>query len=467
MHVWRTGSWSVVNVCFNSLLYHCRNGRRLKKCSKANEVLSLQRILPSKPKRKMKLLDQAQLSRITGLCSSEPDTDTLNVHVKLQQCFSGELAQGFSVSYQFIHIDKILGYYTLIVGTVVEGLQTHANAVTLSECQMFSVSLRFTPGAALLTEKKSGPTAADVEAIKVWKNWIYICMHTHINTYMNELCIYIALCVYCCTSKALYNHVGGSLLNHHHTYMHTYIHTYMHTHIHTCIHTCMHTHIHTHTHTYTHIHTHTYMHTHTHTHTHTHAYMHAYTHAYTHTRIHTHTHTHTHAYTHTHTHIHAYTHTHTHTHAYMHAYTHAYTHTRIHTHTHTHTHAHTYMHTHTHAYTRMHACIHTHACMHTYIHTYTHTHACMHAYIHTRIHAYTHTHTHTHTCIHTHIHAYIHTHTHTIRGVNGRVRHDTIFIDSQTQRYDICRYLKKLYDMVSMLFSIQEYIDWYDIMYLF
>lgn len=67
MHAWRTGSWSVVNVCFNSLMYHCRNGRRLKKCSKANEVLSLQRILPSKPKRKMKLLDQAQLSRITGL----------------------------------------------------------------------------------------------------------------------------------------------------------------------------------------------------------------------------------------------------------------------------------------------------------------------------------------------------------------------------------------------------------------
>lgn len=52
------------------------------------------------------------------------------------------------------------------MGTVVEGLQTHANTVTLSECQMFSVSLRFTPGAALLTEKKSGPTAADVEAIK-------------------------------------------------------------------------------------------------------------------------------------------------------------------------------------------------------------------------------------------------------------------------------------------------------------
>ncbi len=32
----------------------------------------------------------------------------------------------------------------------------------------------------------------------------------------DELCIYIALFVYCCTPKVLYNHVGGgSLLNHH------------------------------------------------------------------------------------------------------------------------------------------------------------------------------------------------------------------------------------------------------------
>ncbi len=33
--------------------------------------------------------------------------------------------------------------------------------------------------------------------------------------WMNEWCIYIALFVYCCTPKALYNHVEGSLLNHH------------------------------------------------------------------------------------------------------------------------------------------------------------------------------------------------------------------------------------------------------------
>ncbi len=45
------------------------------------------------------------------------------------------------------------------------------------------------------------------------------------------------------------------------------------------------------------------------------------------------------------------------------------------------------------------------------------------------------------------------------RGVNRMVRHD---IDSHTQRYDICRYLKKLYDL------IQEYIDrYYEIIYLF
>ncbi len=30
----------------------------------------------------------------------------------------------------------------------------------------------------------------------------------------DELCIYIVLFVYCCTPKTLYNHVGGSLLNH-------------------------------------------------------------------------------------------------------------------------------------------------------------------------------------------------------------------------------------------------------------
>ncbi len=30
-----------------------------------------------------------------------------------------------------------------------------------------------------------------------------------LNEWMNEWCIYIALFVYCCTPKALYNHVGG------------------------------------------------------------------------------------------------------------------------------------------------------------------------------------------------------------------------------------------------------------------
>lgn len=57
-------------------------------------------------------------------------------------------------------------YYTLIVGTAVEGLQRRVNAVTLSEHQMSSLALRFTPGAALQTEKKTGPSPADVEAIK-------------------------------------------------------------------------------------------------------------------------------------------------------------------------------------------------------------------------------------------------------------------------------------------------------------
>ncbi len=123
------------------------------------------------------------------------------------------------------------------------------------------------------------------------------------------------------------------------------------------------------------------------------------------------------AHTHTRRHVCTYTYIHIHTHACMHAYTHTYIHT----------HAYTYMHTHRHTYTRTH--IHTHACMHTCTHTYIHTHA------------YTHTHAHkyTRTCMHTYIHTYIHTHTHThtIRGVNGRVRHDTIYRFS----YPTIRYL--------------------------
>ncbi len=41
------------------------------------------------------------------------------------------------------------------------------------------------------------------------------------------------------------------------------------------------------------------------------------------------------------------------------------------------------------------------------------------------------------------------------------IRYD---IDSHTQRYDICWYLKKFYDTITITIrfdSIQEYIDWY------
>lgn len=44
---------------FNCVMYHLRNDKRRRKCSKANEVLSLQRILPSVQKRKMKILELA------------------------------------------------------------------------------------------------------------------------------------------------------------------------------------------------------------------------------------------------------------------------------------------------------------------------------------------------------------------------------------------------------------------------
>lgn len=46
--------------------YRHRNARRQRKCSKANEVLSLQRILPGERKRKMKVHVRQQLLRITG-----------------------------------------------------------------------------------------------------------------------------------------------------------------------------------------------------------------------------------------------------------------------------------------------------------------------------------------------------------------------------------------------------------------
>ncbi len=47
--------------------------------------------------------------------------------------------------------------------------------------------------------------------------WTHNTSNLEADEWMNEWCIYIALFVYCCTPKALYNHVGGggSLLNHH------------------------------------------------------------------------------------------------------------------------------------------------------------------------------------------------------------------------------------------------------------
>ncbi len=57
---------------------------------------------------------------------------------------------------------------------------------------------------------------------KFWKK-NYTCISFYLQAHnnlsveiMNEWCIYIALFVYCCTPKALYNHGGGgALLNHH------------------------------------------------------------------------------------------------------------------------------------------------------------------------------------------------------------------------------------------------------------
>lgn len=75
------------------------------------------------------------------------------------------------------------------MGTGCEAAEAISNMFTLSEPK-FTLALRFTPGAGLQTEKKMGPSAADVEAIKVWKNRIntptYVHMHTHLDAF--EIC---------------------------------------------------------------------------------------------------------------------------------------------------------------------------------------------------------------------------------------------------------------------------------------
>ena len=84
--------------------------------------------------------------------------------------------------------------------------------------------------------------------------YIYIYIHTHINTCMHA---YIRTCMHTCMHTYI------------HTCMHTYIHTYIITCIHICIHICIHTYIHTHIHTYIHNYIHTYIHAYIHTYIHT------------------------------------------------------------------------------------------------------------------------------------------------------------------------------------------------------
>lgn len=54
------------SVCHLTVWYHHRSVRRRRKCSRANEVLNLQRILPSEQKRKIKVHNGQQVLRITG-----------------------------------------------------------------------------------------------------------------------------------------------------------------------------------------------------------------------------------------------------------------------------------------------------------------------------------------------------------------------------------------------------------------
>lgn len=82
--------------------------------------------------------------------------------------FLGELAQGISVLYQFIIIDKILKIlHSDCENSGWKAVEAISKIGVLFKTQIW-FAFRFTPGAGLQAEKKMGPSAADVEAIKVW-----------------------------------------------------------------------------------------------------------------------------------------------------------------------------------------------------------------------------------------------------------------------------------------------------------
>ncbi len=154
--------------------------------------------------------------------------------------------------------------------------------------------------------------------------YIYICVHTHNQTYYTHVQAPVALhthiCIYVCTYT--HNETTKRICRHllQYTRTHMYIHTY----------------IHIYTHTQSNL-----LYAYAGTYYNTHARICRYIHTYTHTHNQTY-YTHTQAPFITHTHICTYIHTHTHTHNQTY-----YTHTQAPFLTHTHTHIYIYIHGHT------------------------------------------------------------------------------------------------------------------------
>lgn len=113
--------------------YHHRSARRRRKCSRANGVLNLQRILPSEQKRKIKVHIRQQVLRTTGsslmqqlctvcLCASKYREDT-NIHVATECLifilYVGSLNQSSEVFWQF-HILLFRLWASVHIGYCVE-----------------------------------------------------------------------------------------------------------------------------------------------------------------------------------------------------------------------------------------------------------------------------------------------------------------------------------------------------------
>lgn len=106
-----------------SVWYHHRNDKRRRKCSRANEVLSLQRILPNEQKRKTKIHFGQQLLRTTGSwCTECPTFHQKWAKVSYSLC-TLELV-GFIYLYPHTHT------HTQLVSVSVPNLNTRCHVFT-------------------------------------------------------------------------------------------------------------------------------------------------------------------------------------------------------------------------------------------------------------------------------------------------------------------------------------------------